>query len=537
MPDYDGQDYGQIPDDDETPDDGVAVQDANGAPMPPGRPRSPAPPPQPSATLLATQPTFPPRWDQNQQQIYDEKASGLAQVQRDLDLGELHPHDALPAIQEYQSALAQMDQQKQAAMQMQQQSATNTALHGMAMQQAVTVQNQQHAAQSFPQTMVEHIDPVTGQRVTFYQAEPGKWAQVDFGSAPQVQAPTIQSPASDASFERPEAGEMPELGEADRPVGDQPGQAQPGGPFVQTINNGPYRTDTTWQPGQTNGVSTGDWRGQPNGQPPQDPAATGFGLNPQVLNRIKAMAANSTAMMAPGQHRDIATARILQGLIQQQQHHQLQTERMTGQSDLLQKRADISAKAKAENEHTDKWLASKRTHLKEMVDTWHKQHPLEDLPADQRTAMGETAKTMADQDHLDAYGLLPKSRQTQPKPVAGNGTPQAKDQSQQFDALMQKVMGPQGTSAGPPLTPEVANKESSIPFDRVNQLGLAAVDQWNNSPMWDRGGGDNTYVGLMHVILEKAALAKRGLTVGERYQYERLVNQIRDPQLKAKLKP
>jgi hypothetical protein len=533
MPDYDGSDYDEFPDDD-TPDNDVALQNANQAPMPPGRP-SPPQDPQPSFTLQAIDPAL--LWSTAHEIRRQKLLNTLGHVETELGEGNIDHETFHGLAAQIVPQLEDLDKRRQAAAATVQQSATQIAMGDAARQQAVQQANMQHAAQNFPNTMVSHIDPVTGQRATFYQAEPGKWAQVDFGDAPQVQAPPIQSPESDASFERPEAGEMPEPGEADRPVGDQPGQAQPGGTFVQTINNGPYRTDTTWQPGQTNGVSTGDWRGQPNGQPPQEAAADGFGLAPQVLNRLKAVAANATAMMAPGPHKDIHTAKILQGLVSQELHHQLQKERMTGQSDLLQKRADISAKAKAENEHTDKWLASKRTHLKEMVDAWHKQHPLEELPTDQRTSMGEAAKTMADQDHLDAYGLLPKSRQTQGKPVAGDGTPQAKDQSQQFEALMQKVMGPQGTSAGPPLTPEVANKESSIAFDRVNQLGLAAVDQWNNSPMWDRGGGDNTYVGLMHGILEKAALAKRGLTVGERYQYERLVNQIRDPQLKAKLKP
>jgi hypothetical protein len=135
-------------------------------------------PPRPSFTQQAVQPLFP-QWTTTDDMKYARTAAEMAKVRTDLDEGNLHPEYAQQAMNPLQSTLNELQMRKQAADAFKMHSATQAALGQSAMQQAVQIQNQQHAAAAFPSTMQEHLDPVTGEVTRFYQHEPGKWKQVE----------------------------------------------------------------------------------------------------------------------------------------------------------------------------------------------------------------------------------------------------------------------------------------------------------------------------------------------------------------------
>jgi hypothetical protein len=264
----------------------------------PGQDQQPEGPPDVSFTDQATSP----RWTSADDMRYARKAASLNQLRDDLDAGVLYPHDAAPLFNRLSTDLAGMDQQKQQFDTLQQQSATQAALHAQAMQQGIVSTNRQHDADSFLNTIRDYYNPVTGQSAAFYQTEPGKWSQVQMDAAAGgagAEAPTAEGGAAPGTPEG--AGE-----------GSGEGGPQPQ-PFTQTIFNGPNRTDTTWQPGQTQGVSTGSWMGIPGAQPPaQAGPGESFGLSPERVQEIRNLASAQSMHMKAGPQRDALYSHLVQ---------------------------------------------------------------------------------------------------------------------------------------------------------------------------------------------------------------------------------
>src|SRR5438132_2715386 len=104
---------------------------------------------------------------------------GLAQVQSDLDMGQLDQTDAGPMLQELAGKRQALDSRRQAAQVAQKGRERVQLQDDLAFQQSTMLRNQQHSANEFMTTTAAFKDPETQKVSYFYQKRPGEFEPMD----------------------------------------------------------------------------------------------------------------------------------------------------------------------------------------------------------------------------------------------------------------------------------------------------------------------------------------------------------------------
>jgi hypothetical protein len=438
-----------------------------------------------------------------------------------------------------------MLQRKQAAQQFQEGQAQSAALHGIAQQQAVTQLNAAHDAQNFQARTAIHLDPATGQAAHFFQKEPGKWEQMDFGNTPQANQPVGQTAADDASQERlpetpdeqterppaqpvftqaqvaagarmrpdgtvmyPPAGYHPEAmdqyrqGIQPNPDGTlpEPGQqaAPPGGPGSMSVQQGPYTEQ--YQDGRL--VSTD--------RPTPQQAAPGSlsGFSPEDVQHAKNVADGVTFGMAPGLHRDVAHANAMRQVLTAAAHRTEADRRTTALTQQQQARATASERAKATAAQEQERKESRQNAFK-VVDEEYRSH---------------VASKAKDANYaIPSLYSTPDARLAEAQRIHREGWAATHPDSQEAKAI---ATGKSQAAATEPSE-----------MDKIAALGKVAETHYNTpgeQGFFYNSADANTAKSMVDV-LGKAFSENRPLTSAEKQQYDTLQKKIINPQLRERL--